>query len=167
MLKSTARKCIKCQQAKLPTPIHALMNSIPIGRTWQMIAVHILEAPVSINNSHYLMVVQDYLCTQTREGHLKAHFEETLETFGTKKTHTTPYHPQGDGMVERFNRSLLQLLRTYMRKKRIGNNIFLKHCMSIILLNTHLLGYHLLIDVWPTTKDASYWNTSSITGFGL
>ena len=41
------RKCIKCQQAKLPTPIHAPMNSIPIGRTWQMIAVDILEVPVS------------------------------------------------------------------------------------------------------------------------
>ena len=27
------RKCIKCKQAKLPTPIHAPMNSIPIGRT--------------------------------------------------------------------------------------------------------------------------------------
>ena len=42
---------------------------------------------------------------------------QTLEAFGTKKTHTTPYHSQGDGMVERFNRSLLQLLRTYVEKE--------------------------------------------------
>ena len=42
---------------------------------------------------------------------------QTLEAFGTKKTHTTPYHPQGDGMVERFNRSLLQLLRSYVEKE--------------------------------------------------
>ena len=27
------------------------------------------------------------------------------------------YHPQRDGMVERFNQSLLQLLRTYMQKE--------------------------------------------------
>ena len=47
------RKCIKCQQAKLSTPIHAPMNRIPIGRTWQMIAVDILEVPVSKNNNRY------------------------------------------------------------------------------------------------------------------
>ena len=42
---------------------------------------------------------------------------ETLKAFGVKKTHTTAYHPQGDGMVERFNHSLLQLLRTYVDKQ--------------------------------------------------
>ena len=40
--------------------------------------------------------------------------KQSLDAFGISKSHTTAYHPEGDGMVEQFNRSLLQLLRTYV-----------------------------------------------------
>ena len=41
--------------------------------------------------------------------------EQTLEAFGVEKSHTTPYHSEGDGMVEQFNWS--QLLSTYVEKR--------------------------------------------------
>ena len=44
------------------------------------------------------------------ESHL---FHQVLSAFGIQKSYTTAYHPQGDGMVKRFNRSLLQLLHCY------------------------------------------------------
>jgi len=41
-------------------------------------------------------------------------FTQALHAFGVCKSRTTPYHPQGDRMVEHFDRTLLQLLRTYI-----------------------------------------------------
>jgi len=38
------------------------------------------------------------------------YIRQTLDAFGVTKLRTTAYRPQGDGMVERFNRSLLQML---------------------------------------------------------
>ena len=37
---------------------------------------------------------------------------EICSVLGIHKTHTTPYHPQSDGLVERFNRTLLSMLST-------------------------------------------------------
>ena len=138
------RQCTMCQQA----PTRAPLTNIPIGQPWEMIAVDILEVPVSCQNNRYLLVVQDYFTKWataialpdqtavriTRE--LVKLFSEfgvpsivhsdqgrncestvlrqTLDAFGVSKSHTTAYHPQGDGMVERMNRSLLQLLRSYV-----------------------------------------------------
>eukprot|EP00731_Ephydatia_muelleri_P010889 Em0005g1475a len=130
------RECATCQKSKLPMP---------------MIAIDILEVPVSTKNNRYLLVIQDYFtkwadarplpdqtaiqitaelvklfCTygvpEIVHSDQGRNFESsivqsTLDAFGVKKSHTTPYHPQGDGMVERFNRSLLQLLRTYVERQ--------------------------------------------------
>ena len=37
---------------------------------------------------------------------------EVCKVLGVVKTQTTPYHPQSDGLVERFNRTLLDILST-------------------------------------------------------
>lgn len=41
-------------------------------------------------------------------------FQAMLRLFGIEKTRTTPLHPQSDGMVERFNRTILDYLSKFV-----------------------------------------------------
>ena len=144
-------ECTICHQAKLPIPTKTPLMSLPIGRPWEMLAVDVLEVPLSRKGNRYLLVVQDYftkwaetfpmpdqtakritdilvtLCARMGLPRIihsdqGSNFEstilqQTLQAFGITKSHTTAYHPQGDGMVERLNRSILQLLRAYVTKE--------------------------------------------------
>lgn len=38
--------------------------------------------------------------------------KELLDMAGIKKSHTTPYHPMGNGITERFNRTLGNMIRS-------------------------------------------------------
>ena len=135
------RQCSVCQRFKLTMPQPAPLQNIPIGQPWQMVAIDILQVPLSTNNNRYLLVIQDYFTKwadvipipdqtascitpelikffstygppqilHSDQGHNfeSTIFTQTLDAFGIQKSRTTSYHPQGDGMVERFNRTLL------------------------------------------------------------
>ena len=53
-------ECSVCQASKTPTPMKAPLVNVPIGKPWEMVAVDILEVPVSYHNNRYLLVTQDY-----------------------------------------------------------------------------------------------------------
>ena len=44
-------------------------------------------------------------------------FAEICALLQIKKSQTTPYHPQGNGLVETFNRTLLNMLSTTVRNE--------------------------------------------------
>ena len=43
-------------------------------------------------------------------------FQDVCKILDIDKTRTTPYHPQSDGLVDRFNRTLKCMLNKYMGK---------------------------------------------------
>lgn len=62
-------------------------------------------------------VIQPFGCPETFHSDQGPNFESKLvkelcKVYGCRKTHTTPYHPQGNGACERFNQTLLSLLGT-------------------------------------------------------
>jgi len=52
--------------------------------------------------------------------------KELCKLAGMKKSHTTPYHPMGNGMTERFNRTLLQMLGTLNEDQKKDWKNFIK-----------------------------------------
>lgn len=56
-------------------------------------------------------------------------FYELQKLCGITRSKTTPYHPQGNGQVERFNRSLLQMMRTLKADERLD---WRKHVNKIV-----------------------------------
>eukprot|EP00731_Ephydatia_muelleri_P006639 Em0003g887a len=53
------RNCVVCQRTKLLMPVRAPMQNVPIGRTWQMIAVdHIQKWPIHRRSSCFLFQIE-------------------------------------------------------------------------------------------------------------
>ena len=56
------------------------------------------------------MGIPDVIHTDQGRNFESAVVKGICNLLGIKKTRTTPYHPQSDGMIERFNRTLLSML---------------------------------------------------------
>jgi len=76
---------------------------------------------------------------------------ELCKAFKVSKSRTTPYHPMGDGLVERMNRTLLSLLRTYTHREGDWEEHLqlllyayrtTKHCVTGLSPHEILFGYN-------------------------
>ena len=56
-------------------------------------------------------------------------FAEVCRLLDIEKTRTTPLHPQSDGQVERFNRTLIEMLRGKIQQDQTDWDLQLPTCM--------------------------------------
>ena len=55
------RECTVCQSTKPQAPASTQLVTVPIHKPWEMVAVDILEVPVTQHNNCHLLVIQDYI----------------------------------------------------------------------------------------------------------
>ena len=77
----------------------------------------------TIGRAFWYNVVCRYGCPRTiltdlGKNFMSSIFEELLRFTKTDRLRTTAYHPQTDGLVERQNQTLKQMIRTYVNKKQ-------------------------------------------------
>lgn len=87
-------------------------------------------------------VVQTFGCPLRFHSDMGPNFESALmkefcQLYGTAKSRTTPYHPAGNGRVERVNKTLLGMLRTLERDKQDRWPEFLPELMQAYNNTTH------------------------------
>ena len=56
-------------------------------------------------------------------------FQSICRLLGINKTRTTPYHPQSDGLVERFNRTIQIMLSMYVKEDQSDWDVHLPYVM--------------------------------------
>ena len=137
--------CHKCVARKSPVNRHQPMGHVPVSGRFERVAMDLLDVSViSAKGYKYILVVCDYFTKYTEAYPLAdslmdiwlprygfpmflhsdqgKEFDNTMihklsELLGTVKTKTTPYHPRSDGLVERFNRTLLAMLTMFVSHK--------------------------------------------------
>ena len=64
-------------------------------------------------------------------------FTDMCSLLGIRKSHTTPYHPQSDGMVERFNRTFTIMLSNFVNNNHSDWDEYLLYVMMAYRCTTH------------------------------
>lgn len=62
---------------------------------------------------------------------------EVCKLLRIDKTHTAPLHPQSDGQVERFNRTLVEMLRGKIRDDQMDWDVQIPSCMMAYRCAVH------------------------------
>ncbi|KAL5517079.1 hypothetical protein EMCRGX_G002548 [Ephydatia muelleri] len=121
-------KCAVCRSRKTVS-----MVSRPLERVAMDILGPLPETPrgtrAFVNEFVCRFGVPESLHTDLGKNFESALIKEICQLLGVKMTRTTPYHPQSDGLVERFNRTVLDMLSMAVQQDEHGWDLLLPPVM--------------------------------------
>ena len=133
-VKDWLSQCVVCIKRKSPVGRHHPLGNIPTGHRWDQIAMDILDmCDPTPEGFRYVLVIADYLANGQKPSQFGMplvinsdqgrEFENGLmkslcALLGCTKTRTAPYHPESDGMIERFNQTCLMMLSMFVNDRR-------------------------------------------------
>ena len=83
--------------------------------------------------------------------------KEICQLLGIRKTRTTPYHPQSDGLVERFNRTLLSMLSIVVEEDELSWDLHLPTLLLAYRTSVHettgITPFELMFDCEPRVPE--------------
>ena len=94
-------------------------------------------AQIFVHEFIFHMGIPDVIHTDQGRNFESAVVKGICNLLGIKKTRTTPYHPQSDGMIERFNRTLLSMLSIAAEHDEHGWDLQLPLLMFAYRTSTH------------------------------
>ena len=139
-VRSSIKKCERCAKRKSPPRrSRAPLQQMQVGFPLERVALDIIgPLPETESGNRWILVVGYPLVDTTAESVAKklvteficrlgvpselhsdqgSNFESNVFTkvcniLGIHKTRTTPYNPKSDGLIERFNRTLITMIST-------------------------------------------------------
>ena len=114
-----------CPKSKKPSnETRAPLTSIVITQHFELVSVDFLHVDklfkvISLFNDYALKSGFPLRIHHDQGGEFENQlFAQLAKNCGIAGSRTTPYHPEGNGQVERFNRMLLQMLRTLTEREK-------------------------------------------------
>ena len=134
-IRQQCRTCLTCASRKGPgRSVHPFLQPILVGGPFHRVGVDVLQLPLTFSGNQYAVVFMDYftkwpqvfavpnhgvpelLLSDRGPNFLSELVNEVCRLVGTVKINTAGYHLQCDGVVEKFNSTIINMLSKCVEK---------------------------------------------------